>query len=104
MVLSAAYTHFTASSNAFRHPTAHIAGEVENTFSASIAELVKREYSGVVGEIGEVEDGGGSFQLFSLYSLIYCIRLLGVSYVYIAPVVSWTNSVTFELSEILHRS
>ena len=45
MVLSAAYTHFTASSNAFRHPTAHIAGEVENTFSASMAELAKREYS-----------------------------------------------------------
>ena len=47
MVLSAAYTHFTASSNAFRHPTAHIAGEVENTFSASMAELAKREYSGL---------------------------------------------------------
>ena len=48
MVLSAAYTHFTANSNAFRHPTAHIAGEVENTFSASMAELAKREYSDFV--------------------------------------------------------
>lgn len=34
--------------HAFRHPTAHIAGEVENTFSASMAELAKREYSGWV--------------------------------------------------------
>ena len=45
MVLSAAYTHFTANSNAFRHPTAHIAGEVENTFSASMAADANMEYS-----------------------------------------------------------
>ena len=48
MVLSAAYTHFTASSNAFRHPTAHIAGEVENTFSASMAADANMEYLGQV--------------------------------------------------------
>ena len=43
-----AYTHFTASSNAFRQPTAHMAGEVANTFSASMAAEAKREYSGLV--------------------------------------------------------
>ena len=55
MVLSAAYTHFTASSNAFRHPTAHIAGEVENTFSASMAELAKREYSGLTAKKAKLD-------------------------------------------------
>ena len=58
MVLSAAYTHFTASSNAFRHPTAHIAGEVENTFSASMAAEEKREYSGLVASQEKLDMGG----------------------------------------------
>ena len=61
MVLSAAYTHFTASSNAFRHPTAHIAGEVENTFSASMAELAKREYSGLVAKKVKLDMESPSF-------------------------------------------
>jgi hypothetical protein len=46
MVLSAEYTHFTASSRALRQPTAAIAGEVASTRSASMqaAEDNKREY------------------------------------------------------------
>ena len=63
MVLSAAYTHFTASSNAFRHPTAHIAGEVENTFSASMAADANMEYSERVAKKAKLDMGKGSFQI-----------------------------------------
>ena len=45
MEKSAEYTHLTASSSAFREPMAHIAGEVANTFSASIAAGAKSAYS-----------------------------------------------------------